>query len=344
MSQANQINAVDLFCGAGGLTHGLQAGGVKVLAGIDFDPECEYPYVNNNSAQFILADISKVKAAEVESFFPSNGYRLLAGCAPCQAFSSYTQGKQMPKYEKWSLVYHFLRLATEVQPDFLTMENVANLANEKIFDIFIKRLESLHYHVWHSIVDCSLYGVPQKRRRLVLLASKIKAVQLIEPLYATPITVRESIGGMSPLRAGESSQSDVLHKASSLTPLNKKRIRASKAGGTWRDWPSELVAECHKSKSGKSYPSVYGRMKWDSVSPTITTQFYGFGNGRFGHPEQDRALSLREGAILQTFPLDYKFTHPSKTIPTRTIGRLIGNAVPVKLGEAIAKSIIGCLS
>ena len=119
-----------------------------------------------------------------------------------------------------------------------------------------------------------------------------------------------------------------------------KRIKASLPDGSWKDWPDELVAKCHKKNSGKSYPSVYGRMSWDKPAPTITTQFYGFGNGRFGHPEQDRALSLREGALLQGFPVSYEFAPPNSTIPKRVIGRMIGNAVPVMLGRVIARSLV----
>ena len=119
-----------------------------------------------------------------------------------------------------------------------------------------------------------------------------------------------------------------------------QRIKASRPGGSWRDWDEDLVADCHKKGSGKTYPSVYGRMSWDELAPTMTTQFYGFGNGRFGHPEQNRALSLREGAILQSFPRSYKFARKGEQIFRKTVGRLIGNAVPVKLGEAIGKSIL----
>lgn len=124
-----------------------------------------------------------------------------------------------------------------------------------------------------------------------------------------------------------------------MSEINLKRIRASKPGGTWRDWPKKLVADCHKEGSGKTYPSVYGRMEWNKPAPTMTTQCYGYGNGRFGHPEQDRAISLREAAVIQGFPRDYKFIERGASVEFRTLGRMIGNAVPVGLGQAIAKSI-----
>ena len=132
---------------------------------------------------------------------------------------------------------------------------------------------------------------------------------------------------------------DPLHKSAGLTEINLKRIKQSKPGGTWRDWDKTLLPECYKKPSGKSFGSVYGRMEWDKPSPTITTQFYSFGTGRYGHPEQDRAISLREGALLQTFPRNYKFFKDIDNISISTISRHIGNAVPVDLGKIIGMSI-----
>ena len=132
---------------------------------------------------------------------------------------------------------------------------------------------------------------------------------------------------------------DPLHRASRLSETNLRRITASKPGGTWRDWADDLVASCHKATTGDGYSSVYGRMDWSRPAPTITTQFYGFGSGRFGHPQQNRALSLREGALLQGFPKDYAFCDPGKRVEFTTVGRLIGNAVPVRLSSAIARAV-----
>ena len=344
MKRKIKISAVDLFCGVGGLTYGLNRGGVNVRAGIDIDPACEYPYSINNTAKFILKSVSDVSGEEIKKFFPKNEYSLLAGCAPCQAFSSYNQAKNIPHDKKWSLIRQFLRIIDEVIPDFVTMENVSNLTKEKIFCEVVSRLEDNEYNVWYEIVNCSRFGVPQKRQRMVLIASKVKSIGLLECCQSVPMTVREAIGALPPIRAGEVSSHDPLHRASSLTPLNLRRIQASRPGRTWRDWPEELIADCHRLDSGKTYPGVYGRMEWEGISPTITTQFFGFGNGRFGHPEQDRALSLREGAILQTFPESYQFIRPGTKATMKQVGRLIGNAVPVKLGEAIAKSLLGSLA
>ncbi len=152
-----------------------------------------------------------------------------------------------------------------------------------------------------------------------------------------------AIAHLPPIQAGETNKKDPLHQSCSLSPKNIERIKHSKPGGTWRDWNSKLTVSCHKKESGKTYPSVYGRMEWDKPSPTITTQFYGYGNGRFGHPEQDRAISFREGAILQSFPEDYVFADFNHSINKREIGIHIGNAVPVELGRAIGLSIINHL-
>ena len=154
------------------------------------------------------------------------------------------------------------------------------------------------------------------------------------------VTVREAISHLPPLKAGESDPTDPLHAACRLSPLNLRRIRASKPGGTWRDWKNSLVAKCHRRKTGKTYPSVYGRMRWDMPAPTITTQCFGYGNGRFGHPEQDRAITLREAAVLQTFPSSYRFLPKGKRPCFSVIGRLIGNAVPVRLGEIVAECLV----
>ena len=138
---------------------------------------------------------------------------------------------------------------------------------------------------------------------------------------------------------GVVSENDLLHRTSKLSPLNKLRIKQSIPGGTWADWDEKLKLSCHKKSTGKGYGAVYGRMEWNKPSPTITTQFYGYGNGRFGHPEQDRAISLREGALMQSFPADYKFIDNNNTQTNKQIGIHIGNAVPVELGTAIGRSM-----
>jgi len=336
---AQSISCVDLFCGAGGLSRGLKDGGVDVVAGIDLDPSCEFPYEFNNGAKFIGVDVRKFSADKLASLYPKNSLRLLAGCAPCQPFSTYSQGRDTSSDSKWGLLKSFGRLVAQVKPDLVTMENVPQLPNHSVFYQFLKAFDD--YHVWYDVVDCPQYGIPQRRKRLVLLASRLGQIELLPPTHSEDeyITVDAVIGKLPSLRAGETDPKDPLHTAAKLSPLNLQRIRQSKPGGTWRDWNKELVAECHRKDSGRSYSGVYGRMEWNKTAPTMTTLCYGFGNGRFGHPEQDRGITLREAAMFQTFPRDYKFTPPDKRVEFRTVGRLIGNAVPVRLGEVIALSL-----
>ncbi|GHS97349.1 cytosine-specific methyltransferase [Synergistales bacterium] len=346
---------VDLFCGVGGLTHGLRLAGLNVVAGIDLDASCQYAYEHNNgNAHFITADVSTLAPNGVAALYPDEGLRVLVGCAPCQPFSKYTKryrkgeingGREADEWQrdnKWRLLYSFTNIVEHVLPDIVSMENVPELENEEVFADFIATLERLEYHVSYSVVYCPEYGVPQNRRRLVLLASRLGALTLIEPLYGEGNypTARESIGDLPSIAAGEVNHNDAMHSAARLSAINIKRIKNSIPGGTWRDWDDSLKLKCHKKKSGKTYMSIYGRITWDTPSPTITTQFYGYGNGRFGHPEQDRALTLREGALLQSFPPDYSFVDPTQVFNRREVGVHIGNAVPVELGRAIGISIL----
>ena len=338
---SQRIIGIDLFCGAGGLTRGLEKAGLSVALGVDLDPACEFPYQANNGAVFLLKSVSELSESDLAPAFGGAEYKLLAGCAPCQPFSTYQQ-KSDPSDDRWNLLMEFARLVEETQPELVTMENVPRLAEQDVFLQFVERLEENGFHVSFEVINCADYSVPQQRNRLVLLASKLGEIRMIRP--TTPQekrkTVKQAIGKLPKIEAGERHPKDPLHQASRLSELNLTRIRASKPGGSWKDWDESLVAECHKKPTGKTYPSVYGRMVWDEPAPTMTTQYYGFGNGRFGHPEQDRAISLREGAVLQSFPNGYKFVPNGASISTKTIGRLIGNAVPVNLGRAIGKSIV----
>jgi len=223
------------------------------------------------------------------------------------------------------------------------MENVPGIAKTAVYQRFIHALRELKYHVTElGSLDCLQYGIPQNRKRLVILASRFGSVTLTRPTHTkkTYRTVRQTIGHLPPIAAGGQSKADRLHTSSGLSKRNLRRIKVSKAGGTWRDWPKSLVTDCHGKETGSSYPGVYGRMEYDKPSPTITTQSHGYGSGRFGHPTQHRAISLREAAMLQTFPQRYKFLDPKEAINFTKLGRLIGNAVPVKLGEVIGKSLV----
>lgn len=338
------ITAVDLFCGVGGLTHGLLKSGVGVVAGYDIDPACEWPYERNNrEVKFYLEDVGSLTGEQLTAHFgkDDDAITLLAGCAPCQPFSAYSLHKADESDARWPMLEHFGRLVSEVQPTLVTMENVPQVRKHQVFHDFVQTLRDNGYFVSVSIVRCEDYGIPQARSRLVLLASRLGEVTLRDrdPKRDKRRTVRSAIKGLEQLTAGEASAADPIHRTSRLNKLNERRMKASRPGGSWRDWRPELMAACHKSETGQSFPGVYGRMEWDAPSPTITTQFYGFGSGRFGHPEQDRALSLREGAILQTFPPKYHFVQKGQKIHMTTVGRLIGNAVPVRLGQVIGESL-----
>ena len=336
------IRAVDLFCGVGGLTHGLVRGGIRVVAGIDVDSNCRFPYECNNNATFVNKDASKLTGDDIRRLWRGHGHKMLAGCAPCQPFSTYSRkGRKTRADSKWCLVEEFARLALEAKPDYVTMENVPQLADHQVFAKFVEALTG--YYVWHDVVECAHYGVPQTRKRLVLLASRRSPIRLLPPSSIKgPVqrNVRDTIGHLRRLTAGQGDKNDLLHSACKLSAINLRRIRASRPGGTWRDWDPSLRAPCHRRKTGDTYPSVYGRMEWDAPAPTITTQCFGYGNGRFGHPKQDRAITLREAALLQTFPEDYTFLAAGERVRFNVLGRLIGNAVPVRLGEVIAQSIV----
>lgn len=332
---------IDLFCGAGALSYGFMLEGFQVCCGYDIDEACRFPFESNNRAPFIRRDVAMIDSEELTRKFAPDLPRVMVGCAPCQPFSRYAQGRENPK---WKLLRDFARLASAIAPDVLSMENVPQLTTfkgGKIFAEFVEHLTKANYRVKWMIANCLGYGVPQTRSRLVLIASRIGDPILPIPTHAPIhyVTVRDAIGDLPSLEAGESDPNDRLHRASSMSDLNLRRIRASVPHGTWRDWDQTLVADCHKRKAGRGYSSVYGRMAWDLPSPTITTQFYGFGNGRFGHPEQDRAISLREGAALQSFPLGYVFTPPDKSASFKHTGRMIGNAVPIALARSIARAI-----
>ncbi|MDR1036416.1 MAG: DNA cytosine methyltransferase [Deltaproteobacteria bacterium] len=345
---------VDLFCGIGGLTHGLHLAGLNVVAGIDLDLSCRYAYEHNNGdTRFICADVLSLAPAVIAKLYPADGVRVMIGCTPCQPFSKYTKryrkgeqngGRENDDWQrdnKWHLVYTFSDIVEHVMPEIVSMENVPELVTEKVFSDFYYTLMRLGYNVSHSVVYCPDYGVSQNRRRLVLFSSLFGELSLIKPIYnkRNYPTVRKIIGGLPRVAAGEKNSDDKIHSASRLSPRNLLRIRSSVPGGTWHDWDDSLQLKCHKKGTGKNYTSIYGRMIWDAPSPTITTQFYGYGNGRFGHSDQDRSLTLREGALLQSFPHDYSFIDPERAINRRKVCVHIGNAVPVELGRAIGESI-----
>ncbi|GHT57587.1 cytosine-specific methyltransferase [Bacteroidia bacterium] len=349
MAKTKDFAVVDLFCGIGGLTHGFLSESFTVSAGVDFDNTCCYAYRTNNKAKFLYKDVTKLTAKELNGLFPKNKRKILVGCAPCQPFSIFNyknnnNAERQAEDSKWTLLYSFADLIEKIQPEIVSMENVPQLRTFNggmVFNDFVERLEKNGYKVSFDIYNAQDYGVPQRRKRLILLASKHSKFELISPTHkkGNYVTVDQAIGHLPEIKDGEHCGEDFLHYARKLTDISKKRIQATPEGGGWQDWDESLLLECHKKKGGQMYRSVYGRMARNDVAPTMTTYCIGLNNGRFGHPKQDRAISLREAAILQSFPADYDLIEDETNFNAQILARQIGNAVPVGLGQAIAKSI-----
>ena len=347
MARSNKTyEVIDLFCGIGGLSYGLKCQGMKILAGFDLDYTCQQAYETNTGGNFYYRDVKTISGDEINKLYSQkkNVIKVLAGCAPCQPFSSYAFKNKNKDKDKYNLLYEFGRLVKEVHPDIVTMENVPAIASFKLKSVladFVEVLQNEGYNVKYKVVYCPDYGIPQTRKRLVLLASRLGNIDLISPTHKKEnyVTVKDAIGHLPPLEAGQGCPTDALHRCRALSPLNLQRLKSTPYGGSWKDWPADLMLECHKKESGKSFGSVYGRMVWEEPSPTMTTLCTGIGNGRFGHPVQNRAISAREAALFQTFPITYKFFPNEHEVSLTKASRYIGNAVPPKLGEAIAQSI-----
>ena len=336
---------IDLFCGVGGLTRGLLDAGLNVIAGFDIDPTCQYTYEHNNGVEYHIQSVRDLNGAQLNGLYDQDeqNIKILVGCAPCQPFSQmrFKMGGANAQDEKYDLLLEFGRLIEETLPDVVSMENVPQIRETNIYQNFLTTLRNNGYFVDAQVVFCPDYGIPQTRRRFVLVASRLGEINIIPPTHnRADVHVADFIRHLPPIEAGGIDDNDPLHRSSNLSDINIRRIQASIPGGTWKDWPEELRCPCHRKESGQTYSSVYGRMRWEQIGPTITTQFYNYGTGRFGHPEQNRALSLREGAILQTFPENYDFIDPARNFVFNDIARHIGNAVPVRLGEVIGISII----
>ena len=330
---------VDLFCGVGGLSLGFKKAGFRIAAGIDLDGAGRYAFERYTGGQFLNADVAKINGKMIKRLFGPERPRILIGCAPCQSFSEYNK---KGRGKSWNMLPQFARLIEEAKPDIVSMENVARLEEfegGRVFNTFVNRLSRAGYNVSWYIVSSAEYGISQRRKRLILFASKRGFIDLIPPTHRTPVALRRVLANLPRLRAGRCHADDRYHRAQDLSETNLQRITLSVQGGTWRDWPEELRVPCHTTEQGEEFGSVYGRLTPDEVGPTITTQFYKLGTGRFGHPTQHRALSLREGGMIQTFPRRFQFISPAEPIAFDRVGRLIGNAVPVRLGQIVGKSI-----
>lgn len=337
----HSIVAIDLFCGAGGLSFGLQNAGIEIAAGIDLDPACAYPFEANVGAEFVEQDVRDVKPKNLASIWRDADVRLLAGCAPCQPFSAHRRGADTRAEDRWSLLGEFGRLVAGSLPDLVTMENVPRIGSQAVFLDFVNCLEGLGYSVSWRSCSCLHFGLAQTRRRLVLVASLLGPIDVpVGEPDAEPATVRQVIESLPEIASGGVDPADDLHRSRKLSPRNDQRIKASTPGGTWEDWPKSLRAPCHRKSSGATFRNVYARMSWDEPAPTITTLAHNFGAGRFGHPTQFRPISLREAAMLQGFPRSYEFVKPGGTVYFSQLGRLIGNAVPPPVGEAVGEQLI----
>ena len=335
--------AVDFFCGGGGLTRGLLNTGIDVLGGIDNCPEYKETYEKNNSCKFVRMDIQDVTKDIFLQEFPeivgNESNLLLTGCAPCQPFSS--QRREKTRHQDTNLLLEFGRLVDLIKPAYIFVENVPGLEKKgkEVLDAFLQVLQENRYLYSYRVVNAKNYGVPQNRSRLVIIASRTFQPHIPEGKFGkngVPFrTVREAIEDYPPIEAGEIHEAVPNHEASPLSDLNIRRIKATPhSGGNRLDWPPDLVLECHR-KGHTGHTDVYGRMDWDKEAPTLTSKCFSLSNGRYGHPDQDRAISLREAAALQSFDDGYVF-FGNKT----SIGRQIGNAVPVKMAEVLANYIL----
>ena len=338
------MRAIDLFCGAGGLTLGLRRAGWDVVVGIDVDEAVGKTYRHNNpKTGFLAADLRSVNEEDILAL-AGNTPRpelLLAGCAPCQPFSKQRRRSGLARCSDGTLLGQFARLVVALRPGAVLMENVPGITavpGFSSFRRFLRVLRDCGYGYEHCVLNARDFEVPQHRRRCVLLAVRGAEARLPTPIIRDPdqggVTVRASIGRFPAIAAGEAHRCIPNHVAAGLSPLNLERIRATPAdGGSRRDWPERLTLDCHRRTLG--FSDVYGRMWWDRVAPTLTSRCNSLSNGRFGHPEQDRAISLREAAALQTFPDDYEF------FGTRNrIAGWIGNAVPVSFAEVLGTAAI----
>jgi len=339
------ITALDFFCGAGGLTRGLLDAGINVVAGIDLDGRCRYTYEKNNKPSvFHQADVKNINYKLIRQLVRGVPKKdlLFAGCAPCQAFSQ--QRKSSSKRPDATLLISFGGLIEKFMPGQILIENVPGITKMKGFSAyrrFIRILKLNGYEYDDGVLDAKHYGVPQTRRRYVLFAMRGKRPKLPERICGSGLksyeTVHGTIAHFPPIRAGEKHPLFPNHESAAVSEMNLKRLKKTPHdGGDRRSWPQKLILECHKG-GYKGHTDVYGRMFWDSPSPTLTGKCNSISNGRYGHPTQNRAISLREAASLQTFRDDYVFYGANLHIAAQ-----IGNAVPVRLAEVMGRAIVSC--
>lgn len=345
IKDGQKLTAIDLFSGAGGLTCGLKQAGFRVLAGVEIDPTAAGTYrINHPDSYMLETDIGELSPRDVMAMLSlkQGELALLAGCPPCQGFSSMRTRNKATSTDDFrnDLVYEFLRWVEAVLPQVVMMENVPALAKDKRMSIVLERLASLGYLITKNsliVEDISKYGIPQRRRRMILVVSRKGELQALPPTNIKR-TVYEAIAHLG--KAGISG--DVLHDRPELRSAKVQRMiqLIPKNGGSRSDLPYEYWLDCHK-RYPQGFTDVYGRMVWDDVSPTITGGCANPSKGRYLHPEEDRAITLREAALLQTFPQHYYF--PADASKDK-IALMIGNALPPEFirqqGEFIKQHLL----
>ena len=340
--------AIDLFAGGGGLTVGLQKAGFLVSGAVEYDSTaCDTYSENHKGVVLFRRDIRSVSGEELINTSPTGRIDLIAACPPCQGFSSLTSKykRDDPRNE---LIFEFVRLVEEICPATIMMENVPGLADKgsKIFNAACLRLEAAGYSLNHDVVDVADYGIPQRRRRLVLLGSRSQELSIPAPTHAREPTadraawrtVREVIENfpepisLAQARRDGGPEHFGWHIVREMSAENVKRLMALGEGQNRSHLPKSLRPECHKA-SDKGFANVYGRMGWDGPSPTITGGCATLSKGRFGHPRAVRTISVREAACLQTFPLTYRF----RSNYIDKVCSIIGNALPPDFAAAMAR-------
>lgn len=341
------LKAIDFFCGGGGMTCGLRQAGVNVIAGVDIDGDAKETYeFNNSGSTFIQRDIKELEEAFFEKKFNVERHDdslILVGCSPCQYYSIINTDKKKSEKSK-DLLADFVRFVEYYMPGFVLVENVPGIMTNgnSVLPYFVDKLKELGYgNSCYKVVNMSRYGVPQTRKRFSLIASRIKNLEIKLPDEDDKVAVlKDFIGvdnGFYKVSAGYKDTTDFNHTVAGLSEISLQRIsKTHHNGGSRIDWADDekLQLPCFVGKDN-SFKDTFGRMSWDKPASTVTTKFFSISNGRFGHPEEDRALSLREGATLQTFPKDYVF----KTKSIAATAKLIGNAVPPEYARRIGRLI-----
>lgn len=342
-----KIKAIDFFCGGGGMSYGMKLAGVNVIAGIDNEIKCKDTYeANVKGAQFICEDVFDLKELTLEKKLgikKDDDSLLLIGCSPCQYWSIINTDKKKSEKSK-NLLIEFQRFVKYFNPGYVVVENVPGVLKKKEesgLTNFINLLENKGYKVHFKVHNVKDFYVPQSRKRFTLIANRVSKIELEPKKARKQRVVKDVIGvenGFPKIEAGTKDTTDFKHSAAGLSKANLTRLSyVEKDGGNRMGFANipELQLNCFIGKDD-SFKDTFGRLWWDKPSSTITTKFFSVSNGRFVHPEENRALSLREGAVLQSFPKDYKFLTDS----TADTARIIGNAVPPEYAKRIGLSII----